>query len=729
MLGKRRTAMKRSITIISIYLSVCSFLLLLNFSFAYAQTEIPAGNVSGSWTLSNSPYHINGEVAIPDGETLNIEPGVDVIFTGHYKFNVQGRLLAIGTVDDSITFTAQNPDTGWHGIRLVNIATANDSTIFERCIFQYGKANSGDGMENRGGGAIFTSLNKLRISHCLFQNNLSYHPDENQTGGGAIAITAGNPIIEYCDFTANTSPFGAAMIIWYSTSAQIRNNHFHNNNGHGTINIGAGAAPLLINNLIDNNYSTVHGNIHFSNSIGKAVLINNTIVNNTCAGGGAIYVNDASAPLFINNIIYGNEPAQVYLESPAGLDFINCLIEGGRGGFTEAITGNFIGTYEYCLDTNPVFVGANDFHLQNSSPCIGIGVSSSSGYNAPNFDFEGNSRPAAVDPLADIGAYESDYAAPAFSLSFTLSHSFIFLGSGTIHLISKIFNYHQQDIQVFSKIYSSEGSSQDSVELFDDGQHGDSLDGDGIYATDYQANVEDILTPSLVVYNNNLRVDYGGNQKFTTIGPLVYKGYNITTPGDKHIDPGETHRIKLEIQNLSQNATAANISARITSLDTFATVISNNFAFGNIPAGRAVLSSLSRQIQFSQNFPGPIDTVRFAVEISSNGYIFWRDSTFKVVVDIELKQPAIPLDYSLDQNYPNPFNPVTTISFCIPVQEQVQIHVFDCLGRKVRTLLNDELPAGLHQVLFDASGLASGIYFYQLRSAGFCSSQKCLLVK
>jgi hypothetical protein len=149
----------------------------------------------------------------------------------------------------------------------------------------------------------------------------------------------------------------------------------------------------------------------------------------------------------------------------------------------------------------------------------------------------------------------------------------------------------------------------------------------------------------------------------------------------------------------------------------------------NIAAGQSKLSTLSRQIEFSQNFPGPIDTVSFAVEISSNGYVFWRDSTFKVVVGVESEQPTILFAYSLRQNYPNPFNPTTTISFCIPVQEQVQIHVFDCLGREVRTLLNDELPAGQHQVLFDADGLASCIYIYQLKSAGFCSSQKCLLVK
>ncbi len=65
-------------------------------------TEIPAGDVSGTWTKAFSPYHINGEITIPNDSTLTIEPGVEVVFTGHYKFNVQGRLLAIGTETDTI---------------------------------------------------------------------------------------------------------------------------------------------------------------------------------------------------------------------------------------------------------------------------------------------------------------------------------------------------------------------------------------------------------------------------------------------------------------------------------------------------------------------------------------------------------------------------------------------------------------------------------------------------
>ena len=57
-----------------------------------AQTVIPPGDVSGTWTLGGSPYEIQGEITIPDSSTLTIEPGVLVEFQGHYKLIVEGRL-------------------------------------------------------------------------------------------------------------------------------------------------------------------------------------------------------------------------------------------------------------------------------------------------------------------------------------------------------------------------------------------------------------------------------------------------------------------------------------------------------------------------------------------------------------------------------------------------------------------------------------------------------------
>lgn len=86
-----------------------------------SQTYITGGDVSGTWSSAGSPYYIQGEITIPNSETLTLEPGVGVVFLGHYKFNVQGRLLAVGTQIDSIKFTAANTDTGWHGIRFMNI--------------------------------------------------------------------------------------------------------------------------------------------------------------------------------------------------------------------------------------------------------------------------------------------------------------------------------------------------------------------------------------------------------------------------------------------------------------------------------------------------------------------------------------------------------------------------------------------------------------------------------
>lgn len=89
----------------------------------------------------------------------------------------------------------------------------------------------------------------------------------------------------------------------------------------------------------------------------------------------------------------------------------------------------------------------------------------------------------------------------------------------------------------------------------------------------------------------------------------------------------------------------------------------------------------------------------------------------------------IPERYRLYENYPNPFNPSTTIRFSLPQRSHVMLKVFDVLGREISILVNDEVDAGEHSVQFNAKQLPSGVYFYQLRAAGFIQTNKMLVAK
>ncbi len=81
------------------------------------------------------------------------------------------------------------------------------------------------------------------------------------------------------------------------------------------------------------------------------------------------------------------------------------------------------------------------------------------------------------------------------------------------------------------------------------------------------------------------------------------------------------------------------------------------------------------------------------------------------------------------QNYPNPFNPTTVISFQLAAISRVSLKIYDLLGREVAMLVNGEMPAGMHEVPFDASRFASGIYFYRLKAGNFVATKKLILLK
>jgi hypothetical protein len=89
----------------------------------------------------------------------------------------------------------------------------------------------------------------------------------------------------------------------------------------------------------------------------------------------------------------------------------------------------------------------------------------------------------------------------------------------------------------------------------------------------------------------------------------------------------------------------------------------------------------------------------------------------------------MPHSYSLDQNYPNPFNPSTKITYSVSQESPVTIKVFDLIGQEIAVLVDDVKEPGSYSVSFDALGLSSGVYIYQMRAGNFTSVKKLSVLK
>jgi hypothetical protein len=127
-------------------------------------------------------------------------------------------------------------------------------------------------------------------------------------------------------------------------------------------------------------------------------------------------------------------------------------------------------------------------------------------------------------------------------------------------------------------------------------------------------------------------------------------------------------------------------------------------------------------------------TYSFIDENISAGFINYRirqidlDGSFEYSEVLELEYLSL-VEYSLFQNYPNPFNPTTTIKFALSVDGRVKINIYNSLGQLVETLVDKEIESGYHEVNFNASKLASGIYLYQLQANDYVSVKKMILIK
>lgn len=370
-----------------------------------------SGNVSGNWTNTNT-YIVNGDITIPLGETLTIEPGTKIKFNGYYSLIVNGTLNAVGSESNYINFTSNSTsptNIDWNQILINSSSTASQ---LKYCIVEYGKKDNDDNI------GIVHVLGELNIENCIIQYS-------QETGissrGNTKTINILNNKISNCSYGIAIDLGKSANIIGNkifninligmrigtnSTSTIVQSNQISNCGFYGI----QSWSDIVINNNILYNIGSNISNYAIIIVGGKPLIKNNTIFSN--AGGIGIYSSDyfSPNPIINSNIITNNTNYGIRSEGtpkPALVTY-NLFYNNGLG------TGNnlpiAVGTV---VTTNNNGINADTYYNIFSSPDLASTDSLDS-----NFCVLNSNSPAinAGDPaitnnfnatIIDIGAKES----------------------------------------------------------------------------------------------------------------------------------------------------------------------------------------------------------------------------------------------------------------------------------------------------------------------------------
>lgn len=116
-------------------------------------------------------------------------------------------------------------------------------------------------------------------------------------------------------------------------------------------------------------------------------------------------------------------------------------------------------------------------------------------------------------------------------------------------------------------------------------------------------------------------------------------------------------------------------------------------------------------------------------DVNQGSTFFVDDLSFGGTTSVGLNSDIIPNQFKLEQNYPNPFNPTTQINFSLPEHSNVELSIYNMLGEKVATLLNENLQAGNYSTNWNAENISSGNYIYRISSGNYVESKMMTLLK
>jgi hypothetical protein len=320
------------------------WLVALVFTFSLsAQTTIPPGSVYGTWDVNGSPYIIKGDIIIDYTDQLTIEPGVEVLFDGHFYLDVQGSLTAIGNPDGIIVFTTTTETDCWNGLRFDNTnPDMNSHLAYCEISWSCKELDSACGEPESNGGAVYIrDYTKLIISNCDIHNNSAIHQ------GGAIAVYNSYSDeyndrlrIEHCKIYDNYAQrSGGALSIMYGSNPRIFGNNILNNTSDkygGGIAVGPmktafPSNPEISENQISRNTSAIWGGgIYICRS--TPLVSSNTLYNNTSQNGGAIYLMDIDLGIVLNSLEIGSNNATengggLYCNDGSQFSLLNSTLE------------------------------------------------------------------------------------------------------------------------------------------------------------------------------------------------------------------------------------------------------------------------------------------------------------------------------------------------------------------------------------------------------------------
>jgi hypothetical protein len=361
--------------------------------FLCAQTTVPGGNVNGTWAVSGSPYEVIGDITVPNGDTLIIEPGVQVVFQDEFSFTIAGRLEAIGTETDSIRFTVQDTTgyssgsyTGWNGLRPYYAA---DSSNLKYCIVEFSKSYG-----------IYCEESILELHNCIVRYNytgvyvvagsnseINNSKIERNRGDGiyinyysslvATNVSTnfnsndGTSIIGDCDAVLNNFNSlyneGTGMVI--NLSSLSYNEGSVSNNQDGGFLIDNSASSVLQDLTIANNNKGGNGGGIFcdygSSIIGTNLLIQYNIAEN----GGGIYIAHQSDIFLDSTTVYYNH-ANTSSGSGGGINIDRSTVNMTNSSINMCVSSDGGGVYMAGIEHEPSYFTGNNLEVNNNTATL-----------------------------------------------------------------------------------------------------------------------------------------------------------------------------------------------------------------------------------------------------------------------------------------------------------------------------------------------------------------------